>query len=34
MIELNDPRLANELEELADMFEIDSDELLKEIVSS
>ena len=34
MIELKDPRLANELEELADMFEIDSDELLKEIVSS
>ena len=34
MIELNDPRLANELEEVADMFETDSDELLKEIVSS
>ena len=34
MIELSHPQLANELEELADMFGIDSDELLTEIVRS
>ena len=34
MIELSHPQLANELEELADMFGIDSDELLTVIVRS
>ena len=34
MIELNNPQLANDLEELAELYGIDSDELLTEIVRS